>query len=162
MVGSISLASEALLLLLVPASNHQVKIECAKNSLRYQITLASQGSFERYGKKTRRERFLEEMDEIMPWAQLQSLIEPYYPKEGNDRPPVGLSMMLRIPNAAIECQKTLSGVVWNCARPMVLSSSRKSTFARSGGAPLQEREEFPIAHAKGYSGKLDQSLSRLL
>ena len=40
-----------------------------------QQTLASQGSFERYGKKTRREKFLEEMDEIMPWAQLRSLIE---------------------------------------------------------------------------------------
>jgi len=61
-----------------------------------QITLASQGSFERYGKRTRREKFLEEMDEIMPWAQLQSLIEPYYPKEGNGRPPVGLRIMLRI------------------------------------------------------------------
>jgi len=61
-----------------------------------QVTLASQGSFERYGKKTRREKFLEEMDEIMPWAQLQSLIEPYYPKEGNGRPPVGLGIMLRI------------------------------------------------------------------
>jgi hypothetical protein len=32
----------------------------------------------------------------MPWAQLQSLIEPYYPKEGNGRPPAGLSIMLRI------------------------------------------------------------------
>jgi len=61
-----------------------------------QITLASQGSFERYGKKTRREKFLEEMDEVMPWAQLRSLIEPYYPKEGNGRPPVGLGIMLRI------------------------------------------------------------------
>jgi transposase, IS5 family len=61
-----------------------------------QLTLASQGSFERYGKKTRRERFLEEMDEVMPWADLESLIEPYYPKEGNGRPPVGLSIMLRI------------------------------------------------------------------
>lgn len=61
-----------------------------------QITLASQGSFERYGKKTRREKFLEEMDEVMPWAQLQTLIEPYYPKEGKGRPPVGLRIMLRI------------------------------------------------------------------
>jgi len=61
-----------------------------------QITLASQGSFERYGKKTRRETFLEVMEEIMPWAQLQSLIEPYYPKKGSGRPPVGLRIMLRI------------------------------------------------------------------
>ena len=61
-----------------------------------QQTLASQTSFERYGKKTRREKFLEEMDRIMPWSKLESLIEPHYPKEGNGRPPVGLSVMLRI------------------------------------------------------------------
>jgi IS5 family transposase len=61
-----------------------------------QLTLASQGSFERYGKKTRREKFLEEMDQIVPWAELESLIGPYYPQEGTGRPPVGLSIMLRI------------------------------------------------------------------
>ncbi len=61
-----------------------------------QQTLASQASFERYGKKTRREKFLEEMDRIVPWAELESLIEPHYPKEGNGRPPVGLGIMLRI------------------------------------------------------------------
>jgi IS5 family transposase len=61
-----------------------------------QQTLASQANFERYGKKTRRERFLEEMDRIMPWAELESLIEPHYPKQGNWRPPMGLSIMLRI------------------------------------------------------------------
>jgi transposase, IS5 family len=35
-----------------------------------QLTLASQGSFERYGKKTRREKFLEEMDRVMSWLEL--------------------------------------------------------------------------------------------
>ena len=47
-----------------------------------QLTLASQGSFERYTKKTRREKFLEEMGRVMPWAELEGLIEPHYPKEG--------------------------------------------------------------------------------
>ena len=61
-----------------------------------QQTLASQASFERYGRKTRREKFLEEMDRIIPWSELVSLIEPHYPKEGNGRPPVGLGIMLRI------------------------------------------------------------------
>jgi transposase, IS5 family len=61
-----------------------------------QLTLASQGSFEKYRKQTRREKFLEEMDRIVPWAELESLIGPCYPKEGNGRPPVGLSIMLRI------------------------------------------------------------------
>ena len=32
----------------------------------------------------------------MPWPELESLIGPHYPKEGNGRPPVGLSIMLRI------------------------------------------------------------------
>ena len=52
--------------------------------------------FERYGKKTRRARFLEEMEQIVPWKKLSALIEPMYPKPGNGRPPIGLERMLRI------------------------------------------------------------------
>jgi len=47
------------------------------------------------GKVTRRERFLAEMDAVMPWARLLRLIEPYYPKAGNGRQPLGLEKMLR-------------------------------------------------------------------
>jgi IS5 family transposase len=54
------------------------------------------GDFERYRKPTRRQQFLAEMDKVVPWDQLCSLIEPYYPKAGNGRPPVGLERMLRI------------------------------------------------------------------
>jgi transposase, IS5 family len=61
-----------------------------------QITLASQASFERYTKKTRREKFLEEMEQIVPWAELERLVAPHYPKGENGRPPVGLKVMLRI------------------------------------------------------------------
>jgi IS5 family transposase len=61
-----------------------------------QLTLASQGSFEKYRKTTRREKFLEEMEQVMPWAELESLIEPSYPKMGSGRPPIGLGIMLRI------------------------------------------------------------------
>jgi transposase, IS5 family len=61
-----------------------------------QLTLASQTSFEKYRKRTRRERFLEEMESVMPWADLESLIAPHYPKEAPGRPPVGLRIMLRI------------------------------------------------------------------
>jgi hypothetical protein len=48
------------------------------------------------GKQTKRERFLGEMDAIIPWAQLLEVIEPHYPKAGNGRPPLGLEKMLRI------------------------------------------------------------------
>src|SRR6185369_4967887 len=48
------------------------------------------------GKTTRRERFLAEMNAIIPWNRLLALIEPYYPKAGRGRQPLGLEKMLRI------------------------------------------------------------------
>jgi IS5 family transposase len=62
-----------------------------------QQTLAAQTGFEKYGRKTKRERFLEEMEQVVPWAELRGLVEPHYPKGENGRPPVGLSIMLRVP-----------------------------------------------------------------
>jgi len=61
-----------------------------------QRTLAMTTGFERYSKKTRRAEFLEEMEQVVPWAKLCALIEPHYPKAGNGRPPVGVGRMLRI------------------------------------------------------------------
>jgi IS5 family transposase len=48
------------------------------------------------GRMTRRERFLAEMDAVIPWARLLALIEPHYPKAGRGRQPLGLEKMLRI------------------------------------------------------------------
>ncbi|MBM2886679.1 transposase [Chromobacterium phragmitis] len=47
-------------------------------------------------KRTRREIFLAEMDQVMPWAQLEAVIDPVYPKPGNGRRPYPLSAMLRV------------------------------------------------------------------
>jgi len=47
-------------------------------------------------KQTRRERFLAEMDQVVPWVGLVALIEPYYPKAGGGRKPYPLQTMLRI------------------------------------------------------------------
>lgn len=47
-------------------------------------------------KQTRRERFLVEMEQVVPWAGLLALIEPFYPKAGNGRSPYPLETMLRI------------------------------------------------------------------
>ena len=60
-----------------------------------QVTLAAQGSFEKYGRKSRREQFLNVMDGVVPWSELEGLIEPHYPKAGNGRQPVGLPILLR-------------------------------------------------------------------
>jgi IS5 family transposase len=48
------------------------------------------------GKVTRRERFLAEMDAVIPWQRLMTRIEPHYPKAGAGRQPLGLEKMLRI------------------------------------------------------------------
>ncbi|MGA9673606.1 MAG: IS5 family transposase [Terracidiphilus sp.] len=61
-----------------------------------QITFANQASFEKYARPSRREQFLSTMESVVPWTELESLIEPYYPKAGNGRQPIGLSIMLRI------------------------------------------------------------------
>ena len=60
-----------------------------------QTTLATAG-FDRYAKTTRRDVFLAEMEAVVPWAEFCRLIEPFYPKAGNGRRPVGLGRMLRI------------------------------------------------------------------
>jgi transposase, IS5 family len=48
------------------------------------------------GKVTRREQFLAEMEAVIPWERLLAVIEPYYPKGGSGRQPLGLEKMLRI------------------------------------------------------------------
>ena len=45
-----------------------------------QQSRASQGVFEKYGRKSRRELFLDEMEPIGPWSALESLVRPHYAK----------------------------------------------------------------------------------
>ena len=53
--------------------------------------------FEKHRKQTRKEKFLLEMDRIIPWKELSEGLEPYYPNpQGAGRRPIGLERMLRI------------------------------------------------------------------
>ena len=47
-------------------------------------------------RKTRREKFLEQMESLIPWKQLENKIRRHYPRSGIGRPPYPLSVMLRI------------------------------------------------------------------
>jgi IS5 family transposase len=47
-------------------------------------------------KKTRKQVFLEQMEQVVPWAALVELIAPYYPEGKTGRPPFSLHTMLRI------------------------------------------------------------------
>ena len=62
--------------------------------MKEQLTLGT--GFEKYSKTTRREKFLTDMDRIVPWGELCALIAPVYPKAGDGRPPKELEMMLRV------------------------------------------------------------------
>lgn len=53
-------------------------------------------AWQQKGKITRRERFLAEMNAVIPWQRLLAVIEPHYPKAGRGRQPLGLEKMLRI------------------------------------------------------------------
>ena len=61
-----------------------------------QISLFVTGCRGTPGKITKREKFLGEMDQVIPWSRLIEVIKPHYPEAGNGRPPMGLQKMLRI------------------------------------------------------------------
>ena len=62
-----------------------------------QRSLSMTGYFDK-GKKTRREVFLAEMEQVVPWSRLLALIEAHYPKgsAGGGRPPLPMERMFRI------------------------------------------------------------------
>lgn len=47
-------------------------------------------------KKTKREEFLEIMEEIIPWDEWVGVIAPHYPSGKRGRPPMGIEKMLRM------------------------------------------------------------------
>jgi len=59
-------------------------------------SIGSQVESERKKRITRRERFLAEMEQVMPWPEMIEAIEPHYPKGTRGRPPIGLERMLRV------------------------------------------------------------------
>ena len=62
----------------------------------------SEAGFEEHRRVTRKEAFLSQMDRVLPWSDLEGLIQPIYPRgEGPGRPPIGLDRMLRIFFAAV-------------------------------------------------------------
>ena len=60
-----------------------------------QISFA-QNEFAGKKRTTRREKFLADMEIVVPWERLVALIEPHYPKGERGRPPIGIERMLRI------------------------------------------------------------------
>ena len=61
-----------------------------------QLSLAETGFLLKASKQTRKAVFMAEMETVVPWSCLDSLIEPCHPKKGNGRPSMQLGTMLRI------------------------------------------------------------------
>lgn len=53
-------------------------------------------NFDRYSKTTKRQVFLAQMDQVIPWQDLLALIKPHYPNAENGRPAISVEKMLRI------------------------------------------------------------------
>jgi IS5 family transposase len=61
-----------------------------------QMSLARQVEFQRFAKTSRPEQSPVGMDAAMPWAELQTPVEPHYPKGERGRSPLGLGIMPRL------------------------------------------------------------------
>ena len=119
-----------------------------------QQTLATAG-FELHRKRTRRDAFLAQMDQVVPWAKLCALIEPLYPKgEGAGRPTIGLERMLRI---------YFLQQWFNLSDPAVEESLYDSVSMRQFvGIDLGREERFGIAHLLALVRVRMQAQHRLL
>jgi IS5 family transposase len=73
----------------------QSLFKSSASTMSHQLTFAD-SEFNNKRRKTRKEIFLSRMNELMPWDQLEAVIEPFYPKPGNGRRPYQLSTVFRI------------------------------------------------------------------
>jgi IS5 family transposase len=48
------------------------------------------------GRKPRRARLLERLESLLPWASLEQMISPNYPRPETGRPPYPLAVMVRV------------------------------------------------------------------
>jgi hypothetical protein len=110
-----------------------------KRMARIQQTLASQASFEKFGRKSKRELFLDQMNRVVPWSELQGLVEPFYPKPGNGRQPVGLAIMLR--TYFLQQWFGFSDPAW-----------RKHSMIRPRCAAFHPSKQRPLAGDPGFAG----------
>jgi IS5 family transposase len=60
-----------------------------------QRAFTSQVVSQKYDRKSHWELFLDEMELVVPWSGLLTLVRPHYAKVGNGCRPVGLEIMLR-------------------------------------------------------------------
>lgn len=80
---------------------NNVKLPSKKLSKMQEEKRMSQMTFSDYKyslrkRKTKREEFLDIMNEIIPWEEWVEFVRPYYPNGKRGRPTKGIEKMLRI------------------------------------------------------------------
>ena len=91
--------------------------------------------FEQYRRPTRRDLFLKNMNEIVPWQQLCEVVEPHYPKGQGGRPTIGLERMLRMHFVQHWFKATLK-------KPLIFGPNRQLNAWRSTMQQLCEFQWF--------------------
>jgi IS5 family transposase len=63
----------------------------------YQQFSFADADYAHKGKLTRREKFLTQLEALLPWSVLRAVIEPHYVSgKGRGRKPFGLNVMLHV------------------------------------------------------------------
>ena len=94
-------------------------------------------------RRTRREIFLEKMEGLIPWQQLEDRIEPFYAKAGRGRRPYPLGVMLRV--HCVQLFYNLSDPGMEDLLYEVLGGDDTSAVDRSSAHRLDQH------HAPGFS-----------
>ena len=108
-----------------------------------QISLGGTG-LEVSSKRTRKREFLEQMNRVVPWAQLVALIAPHAPAGMTGRPPFAVETMLRIHVLHVWTRRLLQALVvmnsglhtcirlaWWASLPAALMRSARAVLSNS-------------------------------
>ena len=91
----------------------------------------SQAEYEKKKKRTRREVFLEKMENVVPWIRLMEVIEPYYPKSGKrGRPPIGLKRMYFVQQWYGLADEAVEDAVYDSHLAVVLLAQHAAVLTR--------------------------------
>jgi hypothetical protein len=115
--------------------------------MKQQMSFA-EAEYESNKRVTRRERFLNEMEQVVAWQRLVKAIEPFYPTGQRRRPPIGLERMLRLyfPQQWYHpADEALEDMLYDSA---ALHSFTGIDLAREGGARSDHADEVPIFAGK--------------
>jgi hypothetical protein len=117
--------------------------------MKRQKTLASAISFEKYRKPTRRELFLAEMEQRVPWKELCALLEPFSPKaEGMSSHRVGENAPDSLSTELVQPQRQGRGrdpsATWNPCGASPVSTSTTNPLRAT--PPPHHGERFSPVH----------------